>query len=293
MIRSDLCSVLFLSGWICAQLHSAAAEPSLPKSIYPGAAWETKSPGSVGLSEGKLKDLAQLVGGRGCVVRHGYMIYTWGDASRSSDVASAFKPVLSTLLFLQSRRASFPGADRAGKQFEPHLLKQLNQGKDGGITWRHLASQTSGYGLVEAPGEAYAYNDFALALYYDTLTLKVFGTNGTELLREPWPNRSNFKTRIRSMLLAGENELAAWPYRCVISRELAYSICMAGSGAISRSCNQGLFNWQFRAQFRPTPRSPAVGKRRCCRGKVRRRHAQHHGGWSRVLQLQLVDEWQR
>ena len=42
-------------------------------------------------------------------------------------------------------------------------------GKDASITWRHLASQTSGYGLGEAPGKAYAYNDSALALYYDTL----------------------------------------------------------------------------------------------------------------------------
>src|SRR5207249_10293604 len=59
----------------------------------------------------------------------------------------------------------------------------LNHGKDSSITWRHFASQTSGYGLAEPPGRAYAYNDLALALYYDTLTQKVFGTYGTEALR--------------------------------------------------------------------------------------------------------------
>jgi CubicO group peptidase (beta-lactamase class C family) len=122
------------------------------------------------------------VGGRGCVVRHGYLVYTWGNAAKSSDVASAFKPVLSTLLFFAIQEGKLQGPDDRVFLFEPRL-KELNQGKDARITWRHLASQTSGYGLVEAPGEAYAYNDYALALYYDTLTLKVFGTNGTEVLR--------------------------------------------------------------------------------------------------------------
>jgi hypothetical protein len=40
-----------------------------------------------------------------------------------------------------------------------------NHGKDASISWRHLASQTSGYGLAETPGAAYSYNDFALALF--------------------------------------------------------------------------------------------------------------------------------
>ena len=54
---------------------------------------------------------------------------------------------------------------------EPRLeprLKALNNGKDASMAWRHLASQMSGYGWSEPPGQAYAYNDYALALYYDT-----------------------------------------------------------------------------------------------------------------------------
>ena len=73
--------------------------------------------------------------------------------------------------------------DAKVSDFEPGLLK-LNRGKDAGITWRHLASQTSGYGLGESPGEAYAYNDSALALYYDTLTQRVYKENGTRVLKE-------------------------------------------------------------------------------------------------------------
>jgi len=45
------------------------------------------------MSPEKLDALRDLVGGRGCVVRHGFMVYSWGDQSKSSDVASAMKPV--------------------------------------------------------------------------------------------------------------------------------------------------------------------------------------------------------
>jgi CubicO group peptidase (beta-lactamase class C family) len=116
------------------------------------------------------------------VVRHGYMAYSWGDQSKSSDVASAFKPVLSTLLLLAVQEGRLNSVDTLVAEFEPRL-KSLNAGKDAVVTWRHLASQTSGYGLAEAPGVAYAYNDFALTLYYKVLTHKVFKTNGTEVLR--------------------------------------------------------------------------------------------------------------
>lgn len=150
--------------------------------VFPAAHWETHTPEEAGLSREKLDALKELVGGRGCVVRHGYMVYSWGDQSKSSDVASAFKPVLSTLLLMAVQEGRLESVDELVADFEPRL-KTLNNGKDAGITWRHLASQTSGYGLAEVPGAAYSYNDFALTLYYDLLTQKVFQTNGTEVLR--------------------------------------------------------------------------------------------------------------
>jgi len=150
--------------------------------IYPGQAWGTRTPEEVGLSRQKLAALAELAGGRGCVVRHGYMVFTWGDQSKSSDVASAFKPLLTTLLFMAIQEGKLPSVDDKVADFEPRL-ESINQGKDAAITWRHFAFQISGYGLVEAPGEAYSYNDYALALYYDTLTHRVFRTNGTAILR--------------------------------------------------------------------------------------------------------------
>jgi CubicO group peptidase (beta-lactamase class C family) len=129
------------------------------------------------------KELADLVGGRGCVVRDGYLVYTWGDPTKSGDIASAVKPVISTLLLLAVQQGKIKSVDANVSDFEPRL-RALNQGKDAKITWRHLASQTSGYGLSEMPGEAYAYNDCALALYYDTLTRQVYSQDGTRLLKE-------------------------------------------------------------------------------------------------------------
>lgn len=111
------------------------------------------------------------------------MAYQWGDVSRATDVASAMKPVLSTLLFLAIQEGRLPGPEARVAEFEPRL-EMLNGGKDRAITWRHLASQTSGYGLSEPPGTAYAYNDFAIALYYDTLTRRVYGQPGTDVLRQ-------------------------------------------------------------------------------------------------------------
>ncbi|MDE2505689.1 MAG: serine hydrolase, partial [Planctomycetota bacterium] len=142
-----------------------------------------RTPEQVGLSVDKLKALAELAGGRGCVVRHGYLVYAWGDSSRSEDIASAMKPVVSTLLLLAVQDGKLASVDAKVSDFEPGLLK-LNRGKDAEITWRHLASQTSGYGLVEAPGKAFAYNDSALALYYDNLTRGVYKQAGTRILKE-------------------------------------------------------------------------------------------------------------
>lgn len=156
---------------------------SFQSDVYPGKSWETKVPKEVGLSSEKLHVLANLVGGRGCMIRGGYLVYTWGALSKSGDVASAVKPVISHLLLVAVQEGNLRGVDDPVAEFEPRL-RMLNGGKDERITWRHLASQTSGYGLVEPPGKAWAYNDYALALYYDTLTEKVFQQTGTTLLRK-------------------------------------------------------------------------------------------------------------
>jgi CubicO group peptidase (beta-lactamase class C family) len=71
------------------------------------------------------------------------MAFAWGDPAKSSDVASAFKPLLTTLLFMAIQEGKLGSVDDRVAVFEPRL-QSLNGGKDAGITWRHLASQTSG-----------------------------------------------------------------------------------------------------------------------------------------------------
>lgn len=144
-------------------------------SLFPARTWERCDPEQAGLSQTQLQQLQTLVGGRGCVVRGGRMAWSWGDVSRSGDVASAFKPLLSTLLLIAIQEDKVASVDARVADFEPRLHE--------GITWRHLASQLSGYGLIEPPGKAYSYNDFALALYYDTLAQKVFKADGTAVLK--------------------------------------------------------------------------------------------------------------
>jgi len=151
---------------------SAAVE-----SVYPGKTWTAKAPAEVGMDPGKLDAFSEYVGGRGCVVRHGYMVYTWGDVSRRADVASACKPVYTHFLLKALEDQKIPSLDQKVTAWEPRLNdinKQLGY-KDRDITWQHMANQISCYGLVEKPGTAYAYNDWQMALFWDTLFLKVYG----------------------------------------------------------------------------------------------------------------------
>ncbi len=150
--------------------------------VFPGKAWETREPAAVGLDATRLAALAKLIKGNGVVVRHGYVAHTWGDPAKSQDIASAAKPFISLLMLQALQEGKIKSVDDRIAIFEPRLA-DLNGGKDTAITWRHLAHQTSGYGLTERPGEAYGYNDFALALYYLTLTENVLKESGTDAFR--------------------------------------------------------------------------------------------------------------
>ncbi|MFQ6036508.1 MAG: serine hydrolase, partial [Sedimentisphaerales bacterium] len=147
--------------------------------VYPGREWQIRKPGDVGQDASKLKELSDYAGGFGCVVRHGYMIYTWGEASKRKDVASAAKPFYAHFLFKAVEEGRISSLDERVNRWEPRL-NQINKDlgyKDRDITWRHFANQTSCYGLTERPGTAFAYNDWQMALFWDTLFKKVYGVS--------------------------------------------------------------------------------------------------------------------
>jgi len=127
------------------------ASHAAPPRVFPGKTWQERPPAEVGLNPGRLRSLAAFLGGRGCVIRHGYLVYTWGDASKRGDVASAAKPVYAHFLLKAVEDGKIPGLDEPIVRLQPGLA-DLNADlghKDRGITWRHLANQTSCYGLAE------------------------------------------------------------------------------------------------------------------------------------------------
>lgn len=109
------------------------------------------------------------LGGRGCVVRDGRTVRTWGDQAQQKDVLSSAKPVMTTLLFFAMQEGKLRDPDVRIATFGWDLAD-----KDRTMTFTHLTSMTSGYGRPEAPGEAWAYNDFAINLYQKTLFDRVF-----------------------------------------------------------------------------------------------------------------------
>ncbi|MCC6421002.1 MAG: hypothetical protein IT429_22425 [Gemmataceae bacterium] len=44
-------------------------------------------------------------------MRHGLLAYSWGDVSQSGDIASAVKPIISTLLFLAVQEGRLRSVD--------------------------------------------------------------------------------------------------------------------------------------------------------------------------------------
>jgi hypothetical protein len=147
------------------------------KAATPGADWETRTPAQVGLDSLKLDEVKNYLGGRGCITRYGYMVYTWGSYTQRGDVASAAKPWYSTFLFKAVEEGKLSSLDVKVNTYETGL-NNINASlgyKDKNITFRHMANQISCYGVTENPGAAFDYNDWQMALFWDTLFLKVYG----------------------------------------------------------------------------------------------------------------------
>lgn len=172
-----------------APAASAAAASSSP---HTGAAsatasgprpWPRAEPAALGLDPAALEAFAAFIQGRGCVVRRGHLGFTWGDANRPGDVASAVKPVFTHFLLKALEDGRLRSLDDPVVAVEPRLA-ELNPGlqhKDRAITWRHFATQTSCYGLAEAPGTAFAYNDWSMALFVDLLFGRLHGVPWDEV----------------------------------------------------------------------------------------------------------------
>lgn len=137
--------------------------------MFPAEHWQEKAPADLGLDPERLDAVAVALGGRGAIIKDGYLVKSWGSQSEKSDWYSSAKPVLSTLLMFAVQEGKVPSVDAPIAQFGWELRE-----KDRTMTFRHLGAMTSGYARPEAPGAAWSYNDYAIQLYQKTLFDRVF-----------------------------------------------------------------------------------------------------------------------
>ena len=148
--------------------------------VFPGNEWTTKSAQELGLDDAQWEEVAKRLGSRGCAIKNGYVVKAWGSQDQRSDWFSSAKPVLSTLLMFAVKEGKIASFDQRVVEFDWPLVE-----KDQPMTFRHLASMTSGYARPEPPGAAWAYNDFAIQLYQKTLFDKVFQSPPEETFHHP------------------------------------------------------------------------------------------------------------
>ena len=168
MLRTSTCAV-FICGLTFVFAQTTIAQLSQSKKTFPQDVWHEQTPEQLGLDAAKLDELANRLGGRGCVIKGGYVVKSWGDQTQVADWLSSAKPVLSTMLFFAVEEGLVKSVDQPIRDFGWEL-----KDKDRDISFRHLGSMSSGYARPESAGEAWAYNDYAIQLYQKTLFDRVF-----------------------------------------------------------------------------------------------------------------------
>jgi CubicO group peptidase (beta-lactamase class C family) len=213
--RSARCATLLVaaaSGTATGQARRAAAEPYYPTRWE----WATRRPEDVGMSASRLEEVAAFAraneatgyrdgddlaatlagepyneivgptmrrgGTNGMVIRHGYLVFEWGDTRQVDWTFSATKSYLATTVGL----ALDAGLIRDLEDPVGEYVRDGNfaSGHNGKITWEHLLQQRSewqgtlwgkpdwadrydakaGKRPVLAPGSKYTYNDVRVNL---------------------------------------------------------------------------------------------------------------------------------
>lgn len=156
--------------------------------VVPGEEWSWKAPEAAGFSSSRLEAVARKLGGIGCIVHGGEMMYSWGDIGTPRDAGSSIKPIYAHLLYKAVETGRIPSLDARVAEWVPEI-GELNAElgfKDREITFRHLLNHVSGYGLAEKPGEAFAYNDYGVGLLVWTLFNRIYDMPPDEVLNGEW-----------------------------------------------------------------------------------------------------------
>ncbi|MBX3414291.1 MAG: DUF5060 domain-containing protein [Pirellulales bacterium] len=166
---------LALLAVLCSSATTTAGER-----VFPGEHWQEKTPAELGLDPDAIDAVATALGSRGCIIKDGYVVKAWGSQSDRGDLFSSAKPILSTLLLFAVQEGKVGSLDARLTDFGWELAE-----KDRTMTFRHLGAMTSGYARPEKPGEAWAYNDYAIQLYQKTLFDRVFRDSPENVVGAP------------------------------------------------------------------------------------------------------------
>lgn len=141
-----------------------------PPRVFPADTWQAMTPDELNLDDAKLQQFITNLQGKtpdkssGVIIRHGYVAATWGRQEWRYGWASSSKPMISTMLFFAIDRGLLKSVDDRVGDWGWQL-----SAKDQPMTFAHLGNMISGYAVAEAPGTAWAYNDFAIQLYWKTM----------------------------------------------------------------------------------------------------------------------------
>ncbi len=212
MPTSSKLAGIVLAALVClVSLELALAD----ETVFPGTSWNRSKPAGRNMDAAALDKLAKALGGRGCVIKDGFVVKEWGDQAEIGDWFSSAKPVLSTLLFFAIEEGLVKSVDQPIAGFGWNL-----QPRHKGITFRHLGAMTSGYARPEAAGESWAYNDYAIQLYQKTLFDKVFKAHGNKVAATPkrlgpleFEDGLNFNSKHRLKASVRDFARIAWFWR--------------------------------------------------------------------------------
>jgi len=151
---------------------------------WPLPEWSRARPRDVAMDESQLvaaRDYALTGGGSGYVIRHGKLVFTWGDPQQRYDLKSTTKSFGAAALGLAVLDGKVRLSDRA-RGHHPMLGGPPDGSADTGwldeITILHLATQTAGFDkpggyvpLLFRPGTAWAYSDGGANWLAECLTL--------------------------------------------------------------------------------------------------------------------------
>jgi len=160
-------------GWLPrALLLLVAALPLSAQTSWPGEAWEIVHPSEVGLDEAKLaeaRDYALKGEGSGFVVRHGKLVYSWGDPKQTYDLKSSTKSIGATAFALAISDGKL-NLDQKAVDCLPSFAVPPEDNRRNEwrleVTLFHLATQTAGFDkpggferIRSEPGRKWAYSD--------------------------------------------------------------------------------------------------------------------------------------